>query len=355
MNEQSYTVDDFLQDDYFVRWVLQPDAQSDQYWLAVADRSPEVADTLAQAAERVRQLAEAERRPIDPQTLAEVWSRIEAQTAPRPRVYAIGRRQWVAAAACIALVGFGVGVYGWFTRQAQAPLQAIHQQYQNKTDKPVWHQLPDSSWVSLAPASTLTYTENPGKSRRDVRLRGEAYFDVRRDTTRPFRVTAGPTFTQVLGTSFWVKMKPEARAVEVDVLSGKVSVGEAGRAPAGAEKPTPVTLLPNQRAVYTAQNRTLTTGLVNNPVTLAEVQSNQLFTDVPIPDIMARLSQLYGIPIQIQGNGLRTCTFTGDLNQIPFFQKLQLVCRSVGARYRVEQTVVRIEGGRCNKNVMPGQ
>ncbi|KAB7730864.1 DUF4974 domain-containing protein [Rudanella paleaurantiibacter] len=353
MNYQSYTVDDFLQDDDFVRWVLRPDAPSDQYWLTVAHCSPEVADTLAQAAERVRQLAETEHQPVDPRIVAEVWSRIEAQTAPRQRVYSLGRSLWVAAAACVVLVGFGV--YGWFTRQAPTPSLVIQQQYENKTAKPVWHQLPDSSWVSLAPGSAMKYTESPGTNSRNVRLTGEAYFDVRRDTARPFRVTAGPTLTQVLGTSFWVKMKPAARAVEVDVLSGKVSVGEAERAPAGASKPQSVLLLPNQRALYSTENRTLTTGLVNNPVTLAGAESTQTFTDVPIADIMARLSRLYGIPIQIQGNGLRSCTFTGDLNQISFFQKLQLVCRSVGARYRVEQTVVRIEGGRCNKIVMPGQ
>ena len=83
--------------------------------------------------------------------------------------------------------------------------------------------LPDSSKVWLDDSSTLTYTQAFNESERMVNLKGKAFFDVKRDTTKTFIIHARNTNIKVLGTSFNVSAEPHKSTVEVTVVSGKVS------------------------------------------------------------------------------------------------------------------------------------
>ena len=64
--------------------------------------------------------------------------------------------------------------------------------------------LPDSSRVTLTGDSRLTYNTQFGKTNRELSLRGEAFFQVKRDTSKPFIVETSLIQVEVLGTSFQV-------------------------------------------------------------------------------------------------------------------------------------------------------
>lgn len=82
--------------------------------------------------------------------------------------------------------------------------------------------LPDSTQVTLSPGSTLRYAYSKDASRR-IEMTGKIYFDVTRDESRPFEVSTGNAFVEVLGTSFQVDVSVSGgKAVEVYVASGKV-------------------------------------------------------------------------------------------------------------------------------------
>lgn len=86
--------------------------------------------------------------------------------------------------------------------------------------------LDDGSSASLAPASAIavTYTSN----RREVRLlKGEAWFDVRHDPSRPFYVNAQGITTTVLGTSFTVRLYGDGATTQVARGSVRVAYGNA--------------------------------------------------------------------------------------------------------------------------------
>lgn len=84
--------------------------------------------------------------------------------------------------------------------------------------------LPDGSRVTLNANSQLSYQED--FSERRVSLTGEAFFDVARDTLRPFEIFTGETVTRVLGTSFNVRAYPDEDKVEVMVRTGRVEFRE---------------------------------------------------------------------------------------------------------------------------------
>ena len=86
--------------------------------------------------------------------------------------------------------------------------------------------LADGSKVYLNSESRLRFpTRFEGKERR-VYLEGEGYFEVARDSAKPFIVEAKEVDVRVLGTSFNVNTYVSERAIRTTLVSGKVRVGD---------------------------------------------------------------------------------------------------------------------------------
>ena len=89
--------------------------------------------------------------------------------------------------------------------------------------------LPDSSMVWLNSATHLSF-DSDFLNNREVRLSGEAFFDVRTDVRHPFVVRAGEVSTRVFGTSFNVSAYAEAGEMRVSLKTGKVGVSYGNNA-----------------------------------------------------------------------------------------------------------------------------
>ena len=105
----------------------------------------------------------------------------------------------------------------WFSQESE-PQQFA---YQTLDEKTLEIKLPDGSQVVLNENSNLTYQEKDGK--RMVTLKGEAWFDVKKDTNRPFIVKASRINISVLGTKFNVSAYKN-ETIDVVLESGKVKL-----------------------------------------------------------------------------------------------------------------------------------
>ncbi|MFN0253968.1 FecR family protein [Pedobacter ureilyticus] len=86
-------------------------------------------------------------------------------------------------------------------------------------------QLPDSTVVYLNANSTLEVQQDFTKqSERRVKLTGEAFFEVKKDSKHPFKIQVGELQVKVLGTSFNIKAHPTTNEIKVAVKTGKVNV-----------------------------------------------------------------------------------------------------------------------------------
>ncbi|QNK61103.1 FecR family protein [Pedobacter sp. PAMC26386] len=85
--------------------------------------------------------------------------------------------------------------------------------------------LPDGTKVWLNAASSLMYpiSLNSLKERR-VKLSGEAYFQVKKNKTKPFRVETGKQEVEVLGTHFNINSYQEESEIKTTLLEGSVKV-----------------------------------------------------------------------------------------------------------------------------------
>ncbi len=89
--------------------------------------------------------------------------------------------------------------------------------------------LADSSVVWVNSASVLQVPASfQGKLREVKLLKGEAFFDVKHDSTHPFIVRVKGFNVQVMGTSFNVKAYGELKVIDIAVATGKVGVTHAG-------------------------------------------------------------------------------------------------------------------------------
>ncbi len=87
-------------------------------------------------------------------------------------------------------------------------------------------ELPDGSKIFLNRNTELSYKSDFGKSGRNVKLNGEAFFLISPDASLPFIIDAGKAYVRVVGTSFNVITNNSDSAVEVYVTTGKVILSD---------------------------------------------------------------------------------------------------------------------------------
>lgn len=290
--------------------------------------------------------------------LATVWQRIgrhtAAGTAPRTALPG-GWAAWPASvrwAAAAALV-LGAGLVGLQLTPLPAKWAALAppastkpagwQVYVNTSAYETHLALPDGSAVTLAPASTLKYRRGLRSGRREAYLTGAAFFDVFHDKRHPFSVFTDKVVTTVLGTSFRVQAYPGPTDVQVQVRTGAVRVSQR-RAPAGGAVAT-VVVLPNQQAVYSAGGQRLRRELVAQPTLLAPQAF--VFVDRPVAEVLAALEKAYGVRIEYDAAAVRNCTLNLSLGNQPLFEKLDIICETLGATYEKTGDHLRFHSPAC--------
>lgn len=108
--------------------------------------------------------------------------------------------------------------------------------------------LPDGTTVWLNAGSKLHYENDFNGATREVRLEGEAFFDVVKQPERPFIVHTSGIDIRVLGTAFNVKSYPEDETVETTLYRGLVQVSRQEDITA-----MPIELKPNEKLILPKQ------------------------------------------------------------------------------------------------------
>ncbi|MFQ6600620.1 FecR family protein [Flavobacterium sp. C3NV] len=127
--------------------------------------------------------------------------------------------QWLRIAASIVLIStLGWLGYSYFENKSANTLIQIHAANTTLNDT-----LPDGTTVTLNKNSSLSYTSKFKGKTRPVTLKGEAFFNVSPDKTKPFIITINDVTVQVVGTSFNVKNKNGKTTVDVETGIVKVS------------------------------------------------------------------------------------------------------------------------------------
>jgi len=116
--------------------------------------------------------------------------------------------------------------------------------------------LEDGTIVTLNANSRLQYFKQLAADKRQVKLEGEAFFEVTKNPARPFIIEAGQGKVKVLGTSF--NVNTDSSKVEVVVKTGKVQLSS------NTNRALSITLLPGNRGLLSGENLVKDTVLSEN-------------------------------------------------------------------------------------------
>ena len=230
---------------------------------------------------------------------------------------------------------------------AQSTLPKGNIEVKNTSGKPYKVVLEDGTEVVLKPQSSLSHPEHFNEKARIVHLSGEAFFNVTKNPARPFFVYTGELVTRVLGTSFNVKSYNAAKSIEVSVVTGRVSVYENSKKT--AQTRNGIILNPNQKIRFDSEVKVLVPELVEEPVVVhpVEKKASFIFEETPLPQVISMIQEVYGIEIVLETAAMEQCVFTGDINDLPLYSQLKLICKSINANYELRGTTLFISGEGC--------
>lgn len=167
--------------------------------------------------------------------------------------------------------------------------------------------LQDGTEVWLNAKSKLVYPAQFTGEERRVKVEGEAFFNVAKDSVKPFIVSAMDVDMKVLGTQFNVYCYPDAGYVETSLLEGSVRVFFSGKEKEG------ILLKPDQQV--TAANGKM----VVKPIRLNEHflwrDGVYAFENEPLIDILKKLELYYDVKIVVEDTTMFNETYTGKFRQ----------------------------------------
>lgn len=248
--------------------------------------------------------------------------------------------RWAAMAASLLLIG-------WFftgrVRDRHVPLTAYAwEEKRNDGTNILPVMLEDSSVVELRPGSSLRYPSRFAGGKREVVLKGNGFFSIRKNPKKPFYVHSGGVTTRVLGTSFHVSTAPDGRQTKVEVVTGLVSV-YSEKTDEGA---VDMLVSPNHTATFNRNSGKFSAGLADRPRMLNADISFQ-FNNAPLSLVAQHMRDAWGVDVEAENSQIMNCPLTADLSGQPLFTQLDIICAALGAKYKVHGSTIRISGPGC--------
>ncbi len=163
--------------------------------------------------------------------------------------------------------------------------------------------LPDGTSVSLNAGSVITYKRGFGSTHRVLNLKGEAWFEVKKNPELPFIISAGEANIRVTGTKFNVKAWRRLNDVRVTVTEGTVNFYNK------IEPEKEIVLHAGETGLMNKSTRLMTTRATGNSNDISWKTGIIDFHDTPLIEVAEVLSNTYHRKIELDP-AVMTCPVT---------------------------------------------
>ena len=180
--------------------------------------------------------------------------------------------------------------------------------------------LPDSTVVYLNSESSLRYPSVFEGDIRNVELKGEAYFAVTKQVTKPFIVCLDQAEITVLGTEFNVR-NYENEAIATTLVKGSVSVTDNSNI-------SECRLRPGQQAVL--ENNEIRIRVVNVEEQVAWRHGAFGFTQCRLENIMEELARWYDVDVVYEDEEVKDYPFGCNFSRHATIEPLLKVFEATG-------------------------
>ena len=306
MGYENYNVEDFIQDKEFNRWIKSPNSDNKNFWENWMACHPEKSQSIALAREVLLSVNYQNESPSH-EDYEEVLHHIlkngskkKYNTRKLNGFQSHFRKQskvYLGIAASIALMICTLYVFkSEFISSSEEPVAVSFITKENPKGQRRQIRLPDGTSVHLNAGSQLIYPDKFDDERK-VHLKGEAFFEVTRDTSRPFVISSGDIETTVLGTSFNVRAFQNSNEIQVAVATGRVEVSKKSKEP----KKESLILKPNEMAVFNKEDKSIRKQNFKEIEVFGWKDGILYFQNADFNGVKERLEQWYGVSFILEG------------------------------------------------------
>lgn len=200
--------------------------------------------------------------------------------------------------------------------------------------------LPDGTKVYLNKNSEITYDENFSDN-RIVHLVGEAYFEIKNNSSSPFKVYSQLAKTEVEGSKLMVSSIAQKGYDEVYVVSGKVVVFDNN-----SDK-NKLVLSQGEKAII--KSRTKILKQKNDDINFDSWKSEKIvFENTKLREVIITLEKYFAVSIEVNNPEVYQCRFTGTYEKSDINEILQVLAVTFNLTYNQKESKYMISGKGCN-------
>nr|WP_199002021.1 FecR domain-containing protein [Flavobacterium sp. ASV13] len=224
---------------------------------------------------------------------------------------------WLRIAASIVLIStLGWLGYSYFENKSANTLIRIYASNTTLNDT-----LPDGTTLTLNKNSSISYTSRFTGKTRSVTLKGEAFFNVSPDKTKPFIIQINDVTVQVVGTSFNVKNKNGKTTVDVETGIVKVSKNK-----------DQVELIHGEKVIISDQKPELLKSISKGRLYNYYRNKELVCDETPLGELVEALNEIYNVNIIIKNPSLKEKPLTTVFKD----QSLDQILEVIQETFRIE-------------------
>lgn len=167
--------------------------------------------------------------------------------------------------------------------------------------------LADGTRIHLNSESSIRFPAHFTGDSREIFLKGEAYFDVKKDS-KPFIVHVNNTYIKVLGTSFNINAYKETLKVQTTLVSGSVAMGNKNT-------DNEIKLKPGDQGEFDLSTNKISKRKVDVNYYTSWKNGIFAFEDMRFDDVMTILSRWYEFNVFYQNAEVKDIKFTGKMKR----------------------------------------
>ncbi|MBV6642984.1 MAG: DUF4974 domain-containing protein [Cyclobacteriaceae bacterium] len=196
--------------------------------------------------------------------------------------------------AAIVVLSLSIGlVLSQYMKKEEQPPEITWVEKESKPGQKITTILPDGTRVKLNTDSKLISPTSFTGDFRKVILKGEAFFEVTRNESKPFIIETENMEIMVLGTSFIVSAYENETINSVSVKSGKVEVK-------GTYAMAPIQLTQNEATFYQGEAEMKKSEIIKPDYVFGWIDQKLLFDNHSIEEVLDRISRWYGVEIDLK-------------------------------------------------------
>ncbi len=200
--------------------------------------------------------------------------------------------------------------------------------------------LPDGSIINLNAKSKISFKDGFGTRHRNIKLSGEAYFNVSSNKDIPFIISANGASIEVVGTQFNVKAYKGQKEIKVTVAKGIVKLTN----PKSPKKE--IFINAGETGKFHKENKVIEK--------VKEIDGNDIawktriinFADTPLHEVAEILSNTYHLDIHVDKN-IQSCTITVNFINKDISEILQIIKSTFNLQIKQIDDKIIISGPGC--------